>query len=88
MKTRVTIQNIYSDGSGAPSTVSCQGITFSADFLGGPRINAIGAGSGTRVSRKVADSARRAFMNELRLRADAAWFDKNHAMYGGVGTKV
>lgn len=81
MKTIVQLEKIYTDGSGAPAVVLCQGFHFAADFLGEVRLNSLT--KNRRAPQRVIDSAKRAYLNELRLRVDSmSWFDLNRTMYG------
>jgi hypothetical protein len=77
-KTIVTLDNVYADGSGAPATVLCQGYYFAADFVGEVRLTSL---VNRKAPRRVIESARRQYLSELRLRADANWFDLNRTMY-------
>lgn len=79
-KTIVTIEKVYSDGSGAPATVLCQGYYFAADYIGEPRLTLL---TGRSAPRRVIESARRAYDQAARLHRDvsAEWYEKNREMY-------
>ena len=82
MKTKVTIETVHADGSGAPATVTCCGYCFAAHYMGEVRLTLISNAS-SRPSSRVIESAKRAYRQALFLHpmVSAGWFDLNKAMY-------
>lgn len=75
-KSAITIAPIqfYADGSGAPTTVSCAGYVFAADFLGGARLTLVKPVNGSRRENEIA--ARRceqAYIAAVETNAPAGW---------------
>ncbi len=77
-KAIVSLEKVYTDGSGAPATVICQGYYFAAEYVGEARLTSL---TNRSAPRRVIEAARRAYVNELRARADSSWFGANRAMY-------
>jgi len=81
MKAIVTIDKVYTNGSGAPAVVVCRGFYFAADFIGGEaRLSTL---TGRAPSRRVIAEALQAYTNTLnsRVEVDADWYERNRAMY-------
>ena len=74
----VTLETVYADGSGAPALVVFAGFRFAVDFLGEVSLTGLSA---RKAPRKVIGIAKAAYLRALHARADAAWFEKNKAMY-------
>ena len=75
---RVTLETIYSDGSGAPATVLVDGYYFAAEYVCEPRLHSLG----NRIApKRVLNIARHAYEREIKGRVGPDWFALNAAMY-------
>ena len=75
---RVTgqIETLYSDGSGAPAVLACDGYRFALDYPGEIRCRALGNGS-----HRAASAARREYLRQIEQLASAEWRRLNLEMY-------
>jgi len=77
---KTTAIEVYSDGSGAPMTVTVGGYLFACDCLGEIRIQCV-TSSSRKPSRKAVNMARWLYAKTLNAHVDAAWLALNAAMY-------
>ncbi len=78
----VTLETVYSDGSGAPAVVCADGQFFAVDFVGEMRVTS--HATGRRIPKRTIALAKSAYMKALRSRVGAEWFALNAAMYAGA----
>ncbi len=84
-RVRVSIQDVYADGSGAPALVKLAGFTFACDILGVHKRRPVGAPRCSATERKIAERrASEAYAAELAKATDAAWMELNRAMYADL----
>lgn len=76
---KVTLVDVFEDGSGAPGTVFVDGVLFALDFLG--ELRCVSLDCRKRVTKKQVSIAKWAYLAELKRRADASWFELNSKMY-------
>jgi hypothetical protein len=80
----VTIQTIYSDGSGAPAVATACGLRWSVDFLGGEvKLHRLDRQSW--ITRSIVERSiqlvTKAYSTQLKEKAPQGWFELNRAMY-------
>lgn len=75
----------FEDGSGAEALISYRGYVFACNHLGKPSLTLIKPVSGTRTGNKIAvEVCRKAYAELIAANCDAAWLEKNAAMYEGM----
>ena len=80
--TNVTNIRIFDDASGASALVSVDGMLFSCDYLGEPKINLVQDRSySTRASKKAFGFARAAYMGEVVAKLTPEWLARNAEWY-------
>lgn len=75
---KVNLVNIYSDGSGAPAVVQCDGYIFACDYLGHVTCNCL---TQSRPPNRVINKAKSLYYSALCKRAELEWFLQNHKLY-------